>query len=86
MTQLNPAPIPARAEAGIDAILEPVKAANPGISNAEIVNHLPEHLRQPFWARAVERYLAGELAELDARPGPKPVETVATILDGEVTA
>jgi hypothetical protein len=66
----------------IDAILQPIKAAIPGISNGEIVHHLPERLRGPFWERAVDRYLAAELAKLDAA-SPKPVTTVAPILDGE---
>ncbi len=65
----------------IDAILEPVKAANPGISNGEIVDYLPPHLRQPFWGRAVDRYLDAALTEAEGNP-PKQVETIATTLDG----
>ncbi|GGN39006.1 hypothetical protein FHR83_006814 [Actinoplanes campanulatus] len=61
----------------IDSILTPTKAANPGISNGEIAEHLPEHLRQPFWARAVENYLTTALAGMP----PTDVTTVATILD-----
>lgn len=52
MTELTP-----DLEAEIDSILDPIKAANPGISNGEIVGFLPEHLRRPFWQRAVSRYL-----------------------------
>lgn len=66
--------------AEIDAILAPVKSANPGISNGEIVDHLPAHLRQPFWARAVDRYLVEGLAKIG---DPKLVETVRTTLDVE---
>jgi hypothetical protein len=51
----------------IDAILDPIRAANPGITNAEVVHHLPEHLHGPFWERAIERYLTQELAKLDAQ-------------------
>ena len=51
--------------AEIDAILEPVKAANPGISNGEVAKLLPAHLRGPFWERAVDRYFAEELAKVD---------------------
>lgn len=76
----------ADALAEIDAILEPIKAASPGITNDVIVHHLPERLRQPFWERAIERYLADEMATLHAQPAAKPVETVTTILDAEVTA
>lgn len=61
----------------IDAILDPVKAANPGISNGEIANYLPERLRQPFWERAVERYLETAVAETP----PTEVTTVSTVLD-----
>ncbi|WP_341719847.1 hypothetical protein QQG74_09175 [Micromonospora sp. FIMYZ51] len=60
MTSLTP-----EVEAEIDAILSPIKAAHPGISNGQIVNHLPEHLRQPFWERAVGRYLEAELAKVE---------------------
>jgi hypothetical protein len=54
--------------AEIDAILAPVKAANPGISNGDIVDHLPSRLRGAFWDRAVDRYLAEEMANLEAKP------------------
>lgn len=50
----------------IDATLAPIKAANPGISNGEAATHLPAHLRQAFWARAVENYLK------EACPLPPP--------------
>lgn len=55
--------------AEIDTILAPVKAAHPGITNAEVVDLLPERLRGPFWERAVERYVEAELARLDAEGG-----------------
>lgn len=51
--------------AEIDGLIEPIKAANPGISNGDVALHLPEHLRQPFWGRAVGRYLDAELAKVD---------------------
>lgn len=51
--------------AEIDAILVPIKAAHPGISNGEVAEFLPEHLRGPFWERAVDRYLDAELAKHD---------------------
>lgn len=51
--------------AEIDAILEPIKAANPGISNGEVAEFLPQRLRGPFWERAVDRYLDAEHAEMD---------------------
>lgn len=47
----------------IDAVLAPLKAAHPGISNGEVVEHLPQRLRGPFWERAVDRYLAAEVAK-----------------------
>lgn len=62
-------------EAEIDAILNPIKAANPGISNGEIFHHLPERLRQPFWERAIDRYLQAELAKLDGQATPTTEET-----------
>lgn len=52
--------------AEIDAILAPIKATNPGISNGEAAGLLPEHLRGPFWERAVDRYLGTETAWWDA--------------------
>lgn len=52
----------------IDAIVAPAKAAQPGISNGEVADLLPEYLRQPFWERAVERYLQDQLANTEEQP------------------
>lgn len=52
--------------AEIQAILAPVRAANPGITNGEIVHHLPKRLRPRFWARAIEQHARGRA---DARVG-----------------
>ncbi len=60
--------MPADVYAEINSILAPVKTANPGISNGDIVDHLPQRLRAAFWQRAVERYLAEETANLEAKP------------------
>lgn len=51
--------------AEIDAILDPIKARFPGLTNGEVATYLPEHLRQPFWARAIERYLGAKLADIE---------------------
>lgn len=50
--------------AEIDAILNPIKAANPGITNGEVAELLPQWLRQAFWERALEQALEAELDEL----------------------
>lgn len=55
-------------DAELDAAVAPIKAAHPGISNGDVADLLPEHLRAPFWRRAVERYLAAELAKLEETP------------------
>jgi hypothetical protein len=49
-------------EAELEAALAPIRAAHPGISNGEVAEMLPEHLRQPLWERAIGRYLETELA------------------------
>lgn len=72
--------------AELEATLAPIRAAHPGISLAEASPLLPKHLRAQMWGRAVDRYLDAKLTELDARPEPKPVKTVTTILDAEATA
>lgn len=67
----------------LEAALVPLRARFPGITNDIAVQHLPPHLRGPLWQRAVGRYLEAALAEVEARPAPKPIETVTTILDAE---
>lgn len=52
-------------EAELEAALAPIRAAHPGISHGEAAELLPEHLRGPLWERAVGRYLAAKLVELD---------------------
>lgn len=52
-------------EAELEAALAPIRAAHPGISNGDAAELLPEHLRQPLWERAVDRYLDTELANLE---------------------
>lgn len=51
--------------AEIDAILDPIRDANPGITNGDVVHHLPERLHPAFWERAIDRYLEAELAKLE---------------------
>ncbi len=51
-------------EAELEAALAPIRAANPGISNVHAAPLLPEHLRQPLWERAVDRYLAAPSEEI----------------------
>ncbi len=51
-------------EAELEAALPPIRAAHPGISNAHAAPLLPDHLRQPLWERAIDRYLAAKLAEV----------------------
>ncbi len=55
-------------EAELEAALAPIRAAHPGISNAQAVELIPEHLVQPFWDRAVDRYLDAELAKPEEAP------------------
>lgn len=52
-------------EAELETALAPIRAQRPGLSNEEAADLLPEHLVQPFWERAVDRYLAAELAKLE---------------------
>jgi hypothetical protein len=55
------------AVAEIDAILAPVRAANPGITNSEAVLHLPERLHSQFWARAIGQYAQERFAKATTR-------------------
>ncbi len=55
-------------EAELEAALAPTRAAYPGISGAAAAPMLPEHLRGPFWDRAVDHYFATELAKLEEAP------------------
>jgi hypothetical protein len=55
-------------EAELEAALAPIRVAHPGISNGEVAEMLPEHLRGPLWKRAVGRYLETELAKLEEQP------------------
>lgn len=71
--------------AELEAVLAPLRAAQPGITNQEVAPLLPGHLRSQLWERAVDRYLEAELAELDDQPEPKPVKTVPTILGAETS-
>jgi hypothetical protein len=69
----------------IDAIVAPIKAANPGFSCSEVASMLPVHLRDPFWEREVGLFLDAGRAEIKEhrqkwRAG---VTTVSTVLDGE---
>ncbi len=52
-------------EAELDAALTHLRAAHPGISNADAAELLPKHLVRPLWERAVDRYLAAEHAKLE---------------------
>jgi hypothetical protein len=57
-------PLDPHVEDELEARLRPLRAAQPGISNTEAAKLLPEHLRQPLWERAVDRYLRPRLDEL----------------------
>jgi hypothetical protein len=50
--------------ADLEAALTPLRAAQPGITNAEAAPMLPEHLRRKLWQRAVSQHLDGRLAKL----------------------
>jgi hypothetical protein len=63
-------PLPPRVEEDLETHLRPLRAAQPGITVGEAAPLLPEHLRQPFWERAVDRYLTAKLAELDVEETP----------------
>lgn len=63
-------PLPPRVEEDLENHLRPLRAAHPGISNAEAAELLPEHLRQPLWERAVDRYLAAKLATPGVKEQP----------------
>lgn len=53
-------------EAELEAALAPLRAEHPGLSNDVAAKLLPPHLIGPLWERAVARYVAAELAILDA--------------------
>jgi hypothetical protein len=55
------------AQAEILELLAPIKAANPGITNGEIVEHLPVDLHSQFWAQALGAYARAELAKASRR-------------------
>ncbi|MFI1194155.1 hypothetical protein ACH4T9_12970 [Micromonospora sp. NPDC020750] len=57
-------PLPVHVEEELEAHLRPIRTTQPGISVEEAAELLPEHLRQPLWDRAADRYLAARLAEL----------------------
>ncbi|MEU7170236.1 hypothetical protein ABZ949_01940 [Micromonospora tulbaghiae] len=63
-------PLPPRVEEDLEAHLRPIRAAHPGITAGEAAPLLPEHLRQPFWERAVGRYLTKALSELEHEEKP----------------
>ncbi|QKW15460.1 hypothetical protein [Verrucosispora sp. NA02020] len=52
-------------EQELETHLARLRAAQPGITAGEAAPLLPEHLRQPFWERAVGRYLKSELAKVE---------------------
>lgn len=63
---MNPDPISAVTDQELDAAISAVKGQL-GMETARgdvIASMLPEHLRQPFWSRAVDRYLDAKFAEL----------------------
>jgi len=68
--------------AELEAALAPLRAAQPGITNAEAAPQLPAHLRAQLWERAVGNYLEAELAKPRR---PTTVTTVATTLDAKAT-
>lgn len=55
-------------EAELEAALAPIRAQQPGISNGEAADLLPEHLRPALWERAVGRYLKAQLANVEEQP------------------
>lgn len=57
-------PLDPHVEEELEAHLRPLRAAQPGISNSEAAELLPEHLRRPLWERAVDRYLRSSLDDL----------------------
>jgi hypothetical protein len=42
-------------------------AIGPGATNGQVAERLPEHMRQPFWQRAIQRVV-------DAEPAPPRTE------------
>ena len=63
-------PLDPHVEEDLENHLRPLRAAHPGITAGEAAPLLPEHLRQPFWERAVDRYINARLAELDGQEKP----------------
>lgn len=62
--------------AELEAALEPLRSAQPGITNAEAARLLPPRLRQQLWERAIGLYLDDKLAKVEPE---KPTETVETV-------
>lgn len=58
-------PLSPHIEQELETHLARLRADQPGITAGEAAPLLPEHLRQPFWERAVDRYLDAELAKVD---------------------
>ncbi len=54
-------------EAELDAACAAVKATDPDHpwTAGEVAEHLPEHLRGPFWERMIDRYMTQELGKID---------------------
>jgi hypothetical protein len=63
-------PISPHIEQELETHLVRLRAAQPGITAGEAAPLLPEHLRQPFWARAVDRYVTAEMAKLTEEATP----------------